>query len=116
VPCLYGDEIMSEPERGLKGARSRAFVTHEATASPDRPARRRAGYRYTRTSIAAILVSSLLGIVVSLSTFLVIGATSRCRERLPRIRQYEAGACGCDVPWCGWDRRDGARSSTRKPK
>jgi len=34
------------------------------------------GFRYTPSTVAAILVSSLLGLFVSLSTFLVIGATS----------------------------------------
>lgn len=34
------------------------------------------GYRYTLASITAIAISSVLGLVVSLSTFLVIGATS----------------------------------------
>eukprot|EP00878_Enallax_costatus_P032950 GHUV01036306.1.p1 GENE.GHUV01036306.1~~GHUV01036306.1.p1 ORF type:complete len:328 (+),score=87.09 GHUV01036306.1:1642-2625(+) len=34
------------------------------------------GYKYTPAAVVAIVVSSLLGILVSLSTFLVIGATS----------------------------------------
>ena len=34
------------------------------------------GYKYTLSSIMAIAISSVLGLVVSLSTFLVIGATS----------------------------------------
>lgn len=34
------------------------------------------GYHYGATSIAAILVSAVLGLLVNLSTFLVIGATS----------------------------------------
>ena len=34
------------------------------------------GYKYTFSSVAAITTSSILGLVVSLSTFLVIGATS----------------------------------------
>ncbi len=36
----------------------------------------RTGYRYTPNAVIAILVSAVLGIMVSLSTFLVIGATS----------------------------------------
>lgn len=34
------------------------------------------GYKYTLSSITAIAISSILGLLVSLSTFLVIGATS----------------------------------------
>jgi hypothetical protein len=34
------------------------------------------GYSYTWGSVAAIIISSALGLLVSLSTFLVIGATS----------------------------------------
>ena len=34
------------------------------------------GYEYSLPAIVAILISSLLGLLVSLSTFLVIGATS----------------------------------------
>ncbi|KAL0051948.1 hypothetical protein WJX82_005190 [Trebouxia sp. C0006] len=34
------------------------------------------GFKYTLTSVTAIAVSSVLGLLVSLSTFLVIGATS----------------------------------------
>ena len=34
------------------------------------------GYAYTPLSVAAILTSAVLGLLVSLSTFLVIGATS----------------------------------------
>lgn len=34
------------------------------------------GYRYTPASIIAIAASSVLGLLVSLSTFLVIGSTS----------------------------------------
>eukprot|EP00877_Chromochloris_zofingiensis_P014008 jgi/Chrzof1/8861/Cz03g27040.t1 len=34
------------------------------------------GYHYTAAAVAAILVSAVLGLLVSLSTFLVIGATS----------------------------------------
>jgi solute carrier family 35 protein E3 len=34
------------------------------------------GFPYTRAAVAAIAVSALLGLAVSLSTFLVIGATS----------------------------------------
>ena len=34
------------------------------------------GYTYTRSSVTAIAISSVLGLLVSLSTFLVIGATS----------------------------------------
>lgn len=34
------------------------------------------GYKYTPTAVAAIIVSALLGLLVSLSTFLVIGCTS----------------------------------------
>ena len=34
------------------------------------------GYEYTPLSVAAILITAVLGLIVSLSTFLVIGATS----------------------------------------
>jgi solute carrier family 35 protein E3 len=34
------------------------------------------GYHYTPSAVAAIVVSAMLGVMVSLSTFLVIGATS----------------------------------------
>jgi solute carrier family 35 protein E3 len=34
------------------------------------------GYHYTHAAVAAILGSAVLGLLVSLSTFLVIGATS----------------------------------------
>ncbi len=34
------------------------------------------GYGYTPSAVIAIVVSGLLGVLVSLSTFLVIGATS----------------------------------------
>ena len=36
----------------------------------------RAGYKYTGAAVVAILLSAVLGLLVSLSTFLVIGATS----------------------------------------
>ena len=35
-----------------------------------------AGYHYTGAAVVAILLSAVLGLLVSLSTFLVIGATS----------------------------------------
>ena len=36
------------------------------------------GYHFTPTALVTIAISSVLGLVVSLSTFLFIGATSRC--------------------------------------
>lgn len=44
-------------------------------AQPDNPETLR-GYRYTPGAVAAIALSAVLGVAVTLSTFLVIGATS----------------------------------------
>ena len=58
------------------------------------------GYRFTLGSVAAIAVSSVLGLLVNLSTFLVIGATSRWAGRflgrlaLPRHAASQ-GPTGC---------------------
>ncbi|GFR52873.1 hypothetical protein Agub_g15504 [Astrephomene gubernaculifera] len=63
------------------------------------------GYEYTRQAILAIVISSLLGILVSLSTFLVIGATSSLTYNVVghlKTILILAGGClifGEDMPW-----------------
>ncbi|KAG2489067.1 hypothetical protein HYH03_012503 [Edaphochlamys debaryana] len=47
-----------------------------AAAVPHRPPGSLLAYHYTPHAVAAILISAVLGLLVSLSTFLVIGATS----------------------------------------
>ena len=52
------------------------------------------GYNYTPLAVAAILTTALLGLIVSLSTFLVIGATSSVTYNVVRPRATTGGvAC-----------------------
>lgn len=51
------------------------------------------GYTYTTHAVLAILVSSALGLAVSLSTFLVIGATSSLTYNVVRARCHGDWAC-----------------------
>jgi solute carrier family 35 protein E3 len=48
------------------------------------------GFNYTWDAVAAIVISALLGILVSLSTFLVIGTTSSLTYNIVGIRQLLA--------------------------
>jgi solute carrier family 35 protein E3 len=55
------------------------------------------GYHYTPAAVAAILLSAVLGLLVSLSTFLVIGATSSLTYNV--VVRLVAG-CSCCYLLC----------------
>ncbi|GLC35896.1 hypothetical protein PLESTF_001237400 [Pleodorina starrii] len=58
------------------GADAAAVAAAAAAPPPQRPPGSLLAYHYTPAAVAAILISAVLGLLVSLSTFLVIGATS----------------------------------------
>lgn len=53
-----------------------ATIAAAAAAPPIRPPGSLLAYQYHTAAVAAIIISAILGLLVSLSTFLVIGATS----------------------------------------
>ena len=73
------------------------------------------GYQYTPLAVAAILASAVLGLLVSLSTFLVIGATSSVtfnvvcsdaprKHSLQRREPGDQGCRSCGSQSQGWQR------------
>ena len=59
------------------------------------------GYKYTPLAVGAILITAVLGLVVSLSTFLVIGATSSVTFNVVRRRAPRCGiACKLSQSAC----------------
>ena len=70
------------------------------------------GYQYTPLAVAAILTTAVLGLLVSLSTFLVIAATSSVTFNVVRPFVATAAPCAClheelgsGAPFCAAARR-----------
>ncbi|EFJ43115.1 hypothetical protein VOLCADRAFT_106985 [Volvox carteri f. nagariensis] len=70
-----GWAVMAAPVPAPGGADGAAALL-PPSLPPQRPPGTLLAYHYTPIAVAAILISAVLGLLVSLSTFLVIGATS----------------------------------------